>query len=321
MLVPMGSVFEIGGERVQPGQAARLDLPIARLVSQQMLSLPIVVLHGKRPGPTIWLSAAIHGDEINGTEVIRRVVQRIKLDELSGTVLAVPVVNVWGLINQSRYLPDRRDLNRSFPGSATGSLASQMAHLFLNEVVSRSDVGIDLHTGSLHRTNLPQTRADLGDERLGELCHAFRAPVTLHAKLREGSLRHAAARLEVPCMLVEAGESHRFTTTAVRACVRGVLRVMRHMRMIRSAPTDPPTRIARSARWLRATRSGIAHLTVGLGDPVEEGAVVAVIRDPYGDVAGRVRAKESGIVIGLALNPLTNRGDALLNVAHLEDED
>ncbi|MFW6198438.1 MAG: M14 family metallopeptidase, partial [Acidobacteriota bacterium] len=156
-------VFEIGGERVAPGETRRLDLPVARLPTQQMLSLPVKVLHGSRPGPRLWLSAAIHGDEVNGVEIIRRVLDAVRPEELAGTVVAVPIVNVFGFVQQSRYLPDRRDLNRSFPGSRRGSLAARLARLFLTEVVERCSHGIDLHTGSLHRSNLPQVRGDLDD--------------------------------------------------------------------------------------------------------------------------------------------------------------
>lgn len=265
----------------------------------------------------MWLSAAIHGDEVHGTEVIRRVLADVSPDTLRGTLLAMPVVNVWGFVQQSRYLPDRRDLNRAFPGSRRGSLASQIAHLLMTEVVSRCDLGIDLHAGSDHRTNVPQIRCDLEDERARGLGSAFSAPFMLHAALRSGSLRHAAAKLGIPCLLYEAGEPHRFDEIAVSCGHEGVLRVMQSEGMIDAAPDAGGTRVAMSSHWMRASRSGILHLEVSLSAEVEPGDTVGLIRDPFGDIAARVRARRGGVVIGHTLNPLVNRGDAILHLAHV----
>ena len=184
--------FAIGNVRVRAGSTKEVELPITRLVTGGDVSLPVRVVHGREPGPTVWVNAAIHGDEVMGIEVIRQAVATLSPRTLRGTLVAVPVVNVLGFMTGDRYLPDRRDLNRSFPGSARGSLASRIAHLFMTEVVSKCDVGIDLHTASDRRTNLPQIRADLDDPRTRSLAEAFGAPVMLHARLRDGSLRQAA---------------------------------------------------------------------------------------------------------------------------------
>ncbi len=186
--------FAINDVVVEPGQCQRLELPIARLPTHTMLSLPITIVNGVQPGPRLWLSAAIHGDEINGVEMIRQVLAQVDPGQLKGTLIAVPIVNVFGFIEQSRYLPDRRDLNRSFPGSSRGSLASRLAHLFMQEVVSRCTHGIDLHTASQHRTNWPQIRANLQDRETHRCAQAFGTPVIIHAATRDGGARHFLER-------------------------------------------------------------------------------------------------------------------------------
>ena len=183
------SPIRIAGFSVEPGRRGTVDLPLPQLYTHTPLTMPVHVVHGRRPGPCLFVSAAIHGDELNGVEIIRRVLGRPALSRLRGTLLAVPIVNVYGVIHHSRYLPDRRDLNRSFPGSERGSLASRLAHVFMTEIVARCEYGIDLHTAAYHRCNLPQIRADLGDERTAELAHAFAAPVVLDSRVRDGSLR------------------------------------------------------------------------------------------------------------------------------------
>ena len=178
--------YEFGGTQVQPGEGARIELPMARLYTSNEMTLPVQVVHGKRPGPVMFVSAAVHGDEINGVEIIRRLLTGKALANLRGTLLAVPVVNPFGFIQRARYLPDRRDLNRSFPGTAKGSLAGRLAHLFMNEIASRCDYGIDLHTGSNFRSNLPQIRSSIDDPKTVELASVFGAPIVVPSELREG---------------------------------------------------------------------------------------------------------------------------------------
>ena len=206
---PRNSPVELGGVTVQPGRRASIELPVARLPTRSWVSLPVVVLCGSRPGPTVWVSAAVHGDELLGVEIIRQVMRGIDPRRLSGTILAVPVVNVPGFLAQSRYTPDRRDLNRSFPGSPRGSLASRLAHLFMTEIVARCDAGLDLHTGSNHRENLPQIRCNTDDPTTLAMAEAFAPPVIVHSKLRAGSLRDACAKRGLPVLLLEAGEALR----------------------------------------------------------------------------------------------------------------
>ena len=212
--------FRIGELLVAPGRTATGELPISRLVTGTQISLPIQVVHGRKPGRTVWISAAVHGDEIAGVEIIRRVTRSLNARTMSGTLIAVPIVNVHGFLNGDRYLPDRRDLNRSFPGSPNGSLAARIANLFMTEIVKRCDVGIDLHTGSDHRTNLPHVRGDLDDPETRKLAEAFGAPIMLHARVRDGSLRAAATESGATMLLFEGGEAWRFDAPAIEVGAR-----------------------------------------------------------------------------------------------------
>ncbi len=321
--------FVIGDLDVPAGKAAIGEIPISRLVTGNRISIPINVLHGRNDGPVVWLSAAVHGDEIAGVEIIRRALLGIDPKSLAGTIVAVPIVNVHGFLNGDRYLPDRRDLNRSFPGSANGSLAARIANLFLTEIVSRCDVGIDLHTGSDHRTNLPQIRADLDDPRTRDLAIAFGAPFMMHAKLRDGSMRAAATAKGATVLLYEGGEAWRFDRDAIQAGVAGVARVFARLGMTQPAedvvpvsPSDgdaaePIPAESRSSGWVRVRRSGIAGIDVELGQLVERGQIVATVRDSVGRRLSQTRANRSGMVIGLTRQPLVNQGDAIIHIAEL----
>ncbi len=310
----------IAGRTVQPGEHARIDIALPNLYTQTPVFMPVHVVHGRRPGPRLFITAALHGDEINGVEVIRRLLRHTALRHLHGTLLAVPVVNVYGYIRQSRYLPDRRDLNRSFPGSDRGSLAARLAATLLAEVVSGSTHGIDLHTGALHRENLPQVRASLNacDEMPG-LARAFGTPVILDALLRPGSLRAAAAEQGIPVLVFEAGEALRFDEFAVRAGLRGILGVMRHLKMIRGhAGGRPISRrpvVARSTLWVRSQQSGVLLSSTPLGAHVTKGDTLGVITDPFRPADEPVVAPVDGVVIGRTNLPLVTEGEAIYHIA------
>jgi len=309
----------IGGARIAAGTRRTVELPLSVLSNHQPVSLAVHAVHGRRAGPTLFLSAAIHGDEIIGVEVIRQILRSRSLRDLRGTLLAVPVVNAFGFIAHTRYLPDRRDLNRVFPGNARGSLASQLANLFMQEVVRRSQYGIDLHSAAVHRVNLPQIRADLSDPRIKELAQAFGAPIMLDATLRDGSLRQAARDAGVPVLLYEAGEALRFDELSVRAGVRGVVRVMRHLGMLRGPRSSRPcSDVLQSRRtsWIRATAGGVFRRMRSLGSQVRDGEVLGVISDPFGETEVEIRNRDPGLIIGQANLPVVNQGDALFHVAH-----
>ncbi len=308
--------FAIGNVRVRSGTKREVELPITRLVTGGDVSLPVRVIHGREPGPVVWLSAAIHGDEVLGVEVIRRVLATLSPREFRGTLVAVPVVNVLGFMAGDRYLPDRRDLNRSFPGSARGSLASRIAHLFMTEVVGKCSVGIDLHTAADRRANLPQIRADLDDPRTRCLAEAFGAPVMLHARLRDGSLRQAARDVGAAVLLYEAGEALRFDEAAIVPGVAGIRRVLASLGMTDVAEAESPASVeSRSSGWVRARSTGILNLETDLGARVEAGQRIGGLSDTFGRRVRLVHADRAGIVIGLTRAPVVNAGDALVHIA------
>ncbi len=312
--------FQIGGRRIAPGSRQTVDLPVSVLSDHTPVTLSVHVVHGRRPGPVLFVSAAIHGDEVIGVEIVRRLLRAPNLDNLRGTLLAVPIVNAFGFLNQSRYLPDRRDLNRSFPGSTGGSLARRLAGLFMSEVVRRADCGIDLHSASIHRTNLPQIR--IAPDRPGvlALARAFGAPVILTANLREGSLRHAALADGVDVLVYEAGEGLRFDEFAARVGVSGILRVMRHMGMVGAKgvarPKAEPIQSA-SSHWLRAPAGGLLRTFKTTGEPVAAGDLLGMVSDPFGEVETEVHAARPGLIVGRTNLPAVNEGDGLFHIAEM----
>ena len=312
----MRKPFNIGSEVVAPGEMKVIHLSLPGLHSDTSVTMPVHVVHGKKDGPILFLSAAIHGDEINGVEVIRRILSLRTISNLKGTLLAVPVVNVFGFDAHSRYLPDRRDLNRSFPGSQSGSLASRLANIFMTEIVERSDLGIDLHTAAIHRDNFPQIRADLKDEKLNNLARVFAAPVLLHSAAPEGSLRNAAASESTSVMVYESGEALRFDEVSIRVAVRGILNVMREMEMIakRKARKSKQTVVLRSSTWVRASKSGILRAKVKLGDMVLKGDVLGYVSDPAVQRDELIEAPLEGIIIGRTNLPLIYEGEALFHI-------
>ena len=311
----------LGNERVAPGSRATIDLPIMNLSTHTPVNMPVHVIHGRREGPVLFVCAALHGDETNGVEIIRRLLQLSALKSMKGTLLAVPIVNIFGFLAQSRYLPDRRDLNRSFPGSEKGSMAGRLANIVLTEVVAKATHGIDLHTGAIHRTNFPQVRADLDDPDTATLADSFGVPVIINAGLREGSLRAAAGEYNIPILVYEAGEALRFDETSIRAGVNGIVRAMRHLGMLkkRSAKRlDAVPLTIRASRWERAPISGILRAAIELGESVREGDRLAAISDPFGENEVEISSRFDGVVIGRATLPVVNEGDALFHIGLFE---
>nr|WP_230615699.1 succinylglutamate desuccinylase/aspartoacylase family protein [Vibrio cholerae] len=314
--------FSFLGETIPPSSRRVIELEAAKLYTDSPLSIPIEVLHGASPGPVLMINAAIHGDELNGVEIIRQLLNTLDEKKLKGTVIAVPIVNVFGFIHKSRYLPDRRDLNRCFPGSEKGSLASRMAHTFFSQVAERCDYILDLHTGAIHRTNLPQIRADLSNCETLRIAQAFATPVIIDSPLRDGSLRSEAEKQQIPVLTYEAGEALRFDPIAINAGIIGIKRVMQSIGMLRpSRKKIPNSIIAKSTSWLRAEADGILRTLVSLGDKVEKGQVLAYINSPLGKLEMEIRANKSGIVIGQQTLPLVNEGDAVFHLAYFHKAD
>ena len=316
--------LRIGEFDILPGETRKIALPVAKLYTDADVSLPVHIIRSKKPGPTMFISAAVHGDELNGIEIIRRLITENKLKLIKGTLIAVPMVNIYGVVNQSRYMPDRRDLNRCFPGSAKGSLAGRVAHIFLNEIVKHCDYGIDLHTGAIHRSNLPQIRANMTDTGTKVLAEAFGVPVILNSNLVDGSLREAAVKHNTKVLLYEAGEALRFDEFSIRAGMKGILNVLNHLSMIRKVRVSKRKImpfIANGSQWVRANASGIVHNRVNLGDQITKGQSLAEIGSPYGEILGVVSASRSGILIGKQNIPLVQEGEAMFHIAYFSEDD
>jgi len=313
--------FEIGSTQVLPGTRTTIALPMARLYTHDQLSLPVHVIHGRSSGPAMFVCAAVHGDEINGVEIIRRLLNVRALDKLKGTLLAVPVVNPFGFIQRARYLPDRRDLNRSFPGTPKGSQAGRLAHLFMTEIAARCDFGVDLHTGSNFRSNLPQIRACLHDPQTLELASVFGAPIVVPSELRDGSLREAVASIGKPVLVYEGGEALYFNETAIRAGLRGILNLMRHTGILpagRRVKRREPI-ITDKTSWVRASMSGTFSRKAQMGSLVKKGSLLGTLSDPLGDDCEDVFAPFTGVIIGQLNLPLAHEGDALIHLAKVPD--
>ncbi|HBG98822.1 MAG TPA: succinylglutamate desuccinylase [Rhodobacteraceae bacterium] len=310
--------------RVAPGSRQTIDLPVSVLSDHTPVTMSVHVVHGRRPGPTLFVSAAIHGDEVIGVEIARRLLRAPQLDAIRGTLLVVPIVNAFGFLNHARYLPDRRDLNRSFPGREHGSLASRLAHLFMREIVLRSDFGIDLHSAAVHRTNMPQIRVSPAADKTLDHAEAFGAPVVILAKLRDGSLRKAAQERGVDILLFEAGEGLRFDELSARAGLAGILRVMNAMGMIPrkgiARAREKPLR-AMSSVWQRAPAGGLMRGFKGTGEYVEAGDLLGQICDPFGETEIDVVSETTGVIVGRTNLPIVNEGDALFHIAETRRSD
>lgn len=316
--------FTLAGHTIAPGERQNLAIPISHQVTGLAANLALQVVHGIRPGPVVFVSAAIHGDEIIGTAIIQKLIQRIDPMDMAGTLILAPAVNIFGFVQHSRYLPDRRDLNRSFPGNPNGSLAGQLAACFLENVIGPADLGIDLHTAAIHRYNLPQIRIAAKDPYLAKLAGVFGAPVVMESPLRPGSMRALAAEQGTPMLLLEAGEALRFDRLSIEVGALGIARVMAHLGMI--APDESFASVGNSARshkssWMRSPRGGVSHRVRKSGDIVHAGDVLAVVTGLFGEEAQPIVSSIDGIIIGHATLPVVHQGDAIFHVAevaHLE---
>lgn len=316
--------FLIGTHGINPGTRQTVDLPVSVLSDHTPVTMSVHVIHGRRPGPVVFVSAAVHGDEVIGVEIARRLLRTPNLEKLKGTLLVVPIVNAFGFLNHSRYLPDRRDLNRTFPGSVRGSLAGRLANLFMTEIVCRSSFGIDLHSAAIHRTNLPQIRVSPSKPETMELADAFGAPVILTSGLREGSLRQAAQNRNVDVLLFEAGEGLRFDEMSIRAGVSGILRVLRHLGMVSgkgvTRPKVPSIKTTASS-WVRSPAGGLLRPFKSIGEVVSKGDLLGVVSDPFGEVEKGIEAPAAGLIIGRTNLPVVNEGDGLFHIAEVKRKD
>ncbi|MGE0268131.1 MAG: succinylglutamate desuccinylase/aspartoacylase family protein [Candidatus Omnitrophota bacterium] len=318
----MNNDIIIGDTTIRPGETKDINLFVAKLFDFTEISIPVKVIRGKEDGPRLFVCAAVHGDEVNGVEIIKRLISHRALKKLKGTLIAVPIVNVFGFNSLTRYLPDRRDLNRCFPGSKNGSLAARLAHLFVTEILENSTHGIDIHTGSCHRTNLPQVRACLNDKVTNRLAHEFGVPVVINATIIEGSLRKVAASKNLPFLVFEGGEALRYDEDVIRCGISGILSVMGALGMISALKKEKKAEslTANGRFWVRAEHSGILIIKKALGKIIQQGDLLGVISDPLGNKNIEIRASKKGLIIGRTQLPLVNRGDAIFHVATFERE-
>jgi len=305
------------GTPVALGETAELRLKVAESYTTEPVTVPVTVVRGS-PGPTLFVTATVHGDELNGVGILRGLLNDTDFSALAGTLIAVPVVNVPGFLNQDRRLPDRRDLNRSFPGSRHGSLTARLAETLFREVIRQSDFGIDLHTAGGERTNYPQVRADLSNPGAAELASAFGCPLIVAGAGPEGSLRRTAVAAGVPTIVYEAGSARRLERPVVAVGIAGVINVLRHLRMMPGEPAIPPLRLLIDrTHWVRATTGGILDLTVDLGQPLRRGETISVNTNPFRRERSQLRAPHAGVVLGLTQLPLVHPGDAICHVARV----
>ncbi len=311
-------IVRIAGQNIAPQSCVTVNLNVGKLYTDTPLHMPVRIFTGKKKGPVLFVSGGVHGDEIIGVDVIRRLIKETRISKIKkGALILLPILNVFGFLLNSRYLPDRRDLNRTFPGSPGGSMASRIANIFMNEIVANATHGIDIHAGSFYRENLQQIRAHSEDKETLAMAEAFGAPVILHSDLRDGSLREASTSKGVKMLVYEAGEALRFDENASVTGVNGIIGVMQYLGMIeKSTPqkTKPPF-IAKSAVWVRAPRGGVLWDRVKLGSEVTAGQILAYVSDPFGDDPIPVLSPENGLLIGCSNLATANEGDGLFHIA------
>ncbi|MEZ4797092.1 MAG: succinylglutamate desuccinylase/aspartoacylase family protein [Flavobacteriaceae bacterium] len=312
-------VLEILGEKVCLGKSATVSFNVAKLHTQNTIDVPVIIERSKKPGPTVLITAGIHGDEINGVEIVRQIIAKGINKPKKGTVICIPVINVFGFIHMDREFPDGRDLNRVFPGIEDGSLASRMAYKLVNEIVPHADLIMDFHTGGADRFNSAQIRIISGDAVLDELSEVFGAPFVLYSKNLNKSFRNTCYKLGKPMLLFEGGKSFNIDSTITNTGVNGAKRILHHLGMLKnnfkvSKPKKPCVFIAES-KWIRAKYSGMFKASVNINSFVDEGDVIGHITDPYGSFNHFVKAPNCGYIFNINESPLVYQGDAIFHIS------
>ncbi len=298
------------------GESRKVNLNIARLPTYTNIDLPVHVYRGKEDGPVLLLTGGLHGDEINGIEIIRRMIRKGLILPEKGTVIALPIVNAYGFILNVRGVPDGKDINRSFPGVKGGSLARLLAYTLMNEIIPLVDCGVDFHTGGASRSNYPQIRCSFNLPKAKELAKAFSAPITLHSTLIAKSFRSAAHKKGTEILVYETGESLRFDEQGIQHGIDGTLRLMKHLGMITEAPVSAGTRMFRKSSWVRAKNAGLFSPGFNLGASVTKKDILGYINDPFGGKKTKVVFSRDGVIIGQNYNPIVHKGDAIIHIAH-----
>jgi hypothetical protein len=312
-------------ETILAGESKTINMEIAKLHTMNKLKIPIIVERSKLDGPTVLFTACLHGDEINGTEIVRQlIVQKINKPK-RGTIICIPIINIFGFINKTREFPDGRDLNRVFPGSKTGSLASRFAYYILKDIIPHVDYAIDFHAGGASRFNAPQIRIVPENPELKELSDVFNAPFTLYSKNISGSFRNSCDKLGVKMLLFEGGKSLDINDEVTNDAIEGTKRFLDHLDMLNprkkaNIKSKKPIYIEKS-NWVRAKYSGMFHGFVKIGSFIKKGELIATISDPYGKVEHKMKAPHDGYVINVNDAPIVYQGDAIFHVStHLESE-
>ena len=309
----MNDKFIINGIEIPRGENKIVNFNVARLPSNTLIDLPVHIYRAKRKGPKLLISAGMHGDELNGSEIIRRLIIENRIKPTKGTVVAIPIINIYGFLINSRYLPDGKDLNRSFPGIKNGSLAARIAYTLMNHILPIVDCGVDFHTGGANK-NYPQIRCVVEDEKNMELAKAFNPPLIINSTLRDGSFRKAAFKKGKRIIVYEGGESLNFDEFAIREGIKGTIRLMNHLGMTRKSVRKSKNMLISSSSWSRAPKSGLFRSYVSYGDNISTHQKIGSVSDPFGNEEIKIKSKTDGIIIGLRSNPIVNRGDALFNI-------
>ena len=305
----------IAGQTIHPGEFKEININIARLPSRTQIDTPIYVYRSLEDGPVLALTAGMHGDEINGMEIVRRIIDAGHHKVLRGTTVCMPIINVYGFLNYSREVPDGKDVNRSFPGSKSGSLAARVAYHMTHDIIPYIDVGVDFHTGGAMRTNYPQVRCMMQERKNVALAQAFHAPFTIDSPFRPHSLRQTAAKKGKNIIVFEGGESIRMDFHAIEEGINGTLRLMKYLKMIDTAPEPiEENRIIWNSAWIRARTAGIFHPHIKSGELIHNNQLVGQITDPFGEFKEEIISPVTGYVVGLNNNPVVNAGDALLHI-------
>jgi predicted deacylase len=306
----------INGVKVKLGQSVNIEIPIAKLPSHTLIDLPIFIRRSKLEGPVVLISGGIHGDEINGIVTARKLLEEMDKgwNLLKGTLIFIPLMNIYGFLSTSRTFPDGRDLNRSFPGSKKGSLASRIAFIINEEIISQIDYGIDFHTGGRMLSNHPQIRVDFKDKIGLELAKSFGTNFIVNSKHIEKSFRKTAYKARKHILVYEGGESMRVDDLAIREGVLGTKRMLQQLEMLEKNLPTTESIILKESNWLRAKASGIFNSCVKLGEPIKKGQILAEISDPYGHTKIEIKAPTNGHVIGINNLPVINVGDALVHI-------
>jgi len=318
-------VLEILGEKVALGKSATVSFNVAKLHTQNTIDVPVIIERSKKPGPTILITAGIHGDEINGVEIVRQIIAKGINKPKKGTVICIPVINVFGFIHMDREFPDGRDLNRVFPGTKGGSLASRVAHKLITEIVPHADLIMDFHTGGADRFNSPQIRIKKKEAILDELSEVFAAPFVYYSKNLNKTFRNSSYKLGIPMLLFEGGKSFNIDSTITNTGVNGAKRVLHHLGMLKTnfKVTRPKkaTIYVSDSKWIRAKYSGMFKASIKINSFVNEGDVIGHITDPYGSFNHFVKSPNSGYIFNINESPLVYQGDAIFHIStKLADE-